>query len=77
MPPLRLSDNELDAIMAAARPIAPDRRDAFVQEVANSLARCGELGPGVVHRVVAQAQRQHFDPPDLAVGTRGRTSKYR
>jgi hypothetical protein len=66
MPPIRLSDSELDAVMAAARPIAIDRRDAFLQQVASSLQRCGELGPGVVYRVVSEAQRAFFDPPDLS-----------
>jgi hypothetical protein len=75
--PLALSDSELEAIMTAARPIAPDRRDAFVQEVANLLALCVEVGPGTVHRAIAMAQRAHFSPPDLSVGTAGRTSKYR
>jgi hypothetical protein len=38
MPPLRLSDSELDAIMDAARPIAAERRDAFLHAVAQALA---------------------------------------
>jgi hypothetical protein len=64
MPPLKLSDQELDAIFAAARPLAQDRRDGFLQEVATALANePGPIGPGTVHRVVAQAQRNHFDPP--------------
>jgi hypothetical protein len=74
MPPLALSDSELDAIMAAARPIARDRRDAFLQQVAELLRDCSELGPGAVHRAIAQAQRAHFDPP---VDTSGRWAKYR
>jgi hypothetical protein len=28
MPPIKLTDSELDAVMSAARPIAPERRDA-------------------------------------------------
>ena len=75
--PLRLSDDELDAVMAAARPLAVERRNAFLQDVATALASCAELGPGVVHRVCAQVQREFFDPPDLSVGTAGRVSKYR
>jgi hypothetical protein len=77
MPPLRLTDAELDAVMTAAQPIAPDRRDAFVQEVANLLASCVEVGPGTVHRAIALAQREFFNPPDLSVGVAGRSSKYR
>jgi hypothetical protein len=77
MPPLRLSDSDLDMIMHACRPISPERRDGFLQAVASELERCGEIGPGSVHRAIAMAQRAHFDPPDLSVGTAGRSSKYR
>jgi hypothetical protein len=65
MPPLRLSDSELDAVLAAARPLDVRMRDAFLQRVASELGRCGEIGPGVVYRVTAQVQREFFDPPDL------------
>jgi hypothetical protein len=62
---VRLSDAELDTVMAAARPIVHHQRDRFLQAVADELARCGQVGPGVVHRVCATLQRQFFDPPDL------------
>jgi predicted transcriptional regulator len=56
----------MSAILAAAQPIAIDRRDAFLQAVAAALAsHPGELGDGAVHRVVAQVQRQFFSPPDV------------
>jgi hypothetical protein len=77
MPPIRLSDDELSAVMAAARPLDVRVRDAFLQQVANELPRCDEVGPGVVHRICAAAQRQFFDAPDLSVGAAGRSSKYR
>ena len=77
MPPIRLSDSELDAVMAAARPIAVERRDAFLQQVADALQRCGEIGPGVVYRIVSETQRAFFDPPDLSAHAPGRGSKYR
>jgi hypothetical protein len=65
MPPIRLTDEELDAVFAAARPLAVNRRDVFLQAVAASLRRCEVIGPGVVHRICAEVQREHFDPPDL------------
>jgi len=57
------------------KPIAVDRRDAFLQQVVSTLASCGELGPGSVYRVCAEVQREFFDPPDLSRSTG--SSKYR
>jgi hypothetical protein len=70
MPPIKLSDAELTAVLAAAGPLAVDRRDSFLQQVAASLGACTDIGPGTVHRAIAEAQRQFFDPPNLEhVGT--------
>jgi hypothetical protein len=49
--------------MAAVRPLAVADRDAFLQEVATRLAALSERGDGIVHRVVAEVQKRHFDPP--------------
>jgi hypothetical protein len=69
MPPLALSDAELDAIMTACLPIPVERRDAFVHAVAEALANGGEtVGPGSVHRAIVATQRRLFDPPDLGSG---------
>jgi hypothetical protein len=65
MPPLALSDSELAAIMNAAKPIPPERRDGFLLAVASELKRCGEIGPGSVGRAIRAVQRQYFDPPNL------------
>jgi hypothetical protein len=74
MSPLKLTDDELDAVLAAARPLDVGDRDAFLQAVAAALQGAGEIGPGVVHRVCAELQRRFWDPPDLhAAGA----SKYR
>jgi hypothetical protein len=66
--PIRLSDSELDAVMAAARPLDVGDRDAFLQSVAAALANCTEIGPGAVYRIVAETQHRFFDPPDLSCG---------
>jgi hypothetical protein len=71
MKPIRLTDDELSAVMSAARPLAVEMRDPFLQDVA-SLLRGREVGPGTVHRAIEQAQRAHFDPPDLGSGSRSR-----
>jgi hypothetical protein len=61
--PIALSDSELDIIFNAARPLAVQKRDAFLQDVAKHLAALPVRGDGIVHRVVAEVQREHFDPP--------------
>jgi hypothetical protein len=74
MPPIiRLSDAELDAVFLAARPLAVRDRDDFLQEVANALAGCSEIGPGTVAKACRAAQRKFFDPPELS----HEVSKYR
>ena len=79
MTPLCLTDDELNAVFVAARPIAVDRRDAFLQQVADELRRCnGNHGPGDVHRAVRVAQKAHFDPPlATEVGRPSGLGKYR
>ena len=63
--PIRLTDDEMSHVFDAARPIAVNRRDDFLQAVAASLRRCEVIGPGVVHRICVEVQREHFDPPAL------------
>jgi hypothetical protein len=43
MPIVRLTDDELDAIMSAARPLEASRRDAFLQHVASSRSTAANL----------------------------------
>jgi hypothetical protein len=54
------SDAELDQIMAAARPLPPARRPAFVNAVAAALEG-SEVGEGAIHRVVIGLQRQFLN----------------
>jgi hypothetical protein len=61
--PIALSDSELDIVFAAARPLAVNDRGPFLQEVAECLAALPHLGDGVVHRMCAAVQREHWDPP--------------
>jgi hypothetical protein len=70
MPPLRLTDAELTAILNACRPLRPRDRDQFLKDIAAELASLPMLGDGAVHRAIVSVQRRHFDPPDLrtAVG---------
>jgi hypothetical protein len=74
MSPLKLSDSELDAVMRAARPIDAADRDSFLRAVAHALSG-QEIGPGTVHRVVAELQQRFLKSPELDLGTR--QGKYR
>jgi hypothetical protein len=67
MTPLRLTDSEMDIVLAAARPLAVQDRDPFLQEVAARLSSLPHLGDGLVHRVCAEVQRAFWDPPILDV----------
>src|SRR6476619_5420280 len=60
--PLRLTDDQLAAVLRAAEPLAIGDRGAFLQDVAAAL-QGQELGDGAVYRTVAQVQRQYYDPP--------------
>jgi hypothetical protein len=45
MPPISLSDDEMAAVLAAAQPLARERRDAFLRAVAADLVRVRNGGP--------------------------------
>jgi hypothetical protein len=59
-----LTDDQQRAVLAAMRPLAPRDRDAFLADVTAALAG-RMLGDGLVHRIVAEAQRRHLVPPNL------------
>jgi hypothetical protein len=73
--PIALTDEQLDAVMRAAQPIAPVNRSAFLQAVASAL-RDREIGDGAVYLAICQAQRQLWRPPVLERAGGG-TSKWR
>jgi hypothetical protein len=55
--PLALSDDEYSAVQAAAAPIHPLQRDAFLKALAVELERHPVIGPGLVHRCAADLQK--------------------
>jgi hypothetical protein len=71
MRPIPLSDAEMDAVIHACAPIAPDRRGGFLQALAAEL-RDKPIDPGSVHRAIVAVQRAYFDPP-LATEPSGRS----
>jgi hypothetical protein len=73
--PIHLSDSELAAVMNAARPLPPQDRDRFLQDIANELAGLPMLGDGAVYRAITTVQRRHFDPPSLGAEPRLRVDR--
>ncbi|KRQ97567.1 hypothetical protein [Bradyrhizobium valentinum] len=67
---ISLSDDEMSAVIDAARPIPSRDRSDFVREVVAELAKYPEIGPGIIGRVVAKIQRAHLNPPSLRVEPR-------
>jgi hypothetical protein len=55
--PLSLNDDEYAAVEAAAAPIHPLQRNAFLKALAVELERHPVVGPGLVHRVAAELQK--------------------
>jgi hypothetical protein len=60
--PIAFSDEQLDAIMHAAQPLAPADRKRFI-EVVTAALQGRELGDGAVYLAIRKAQRQFFAPP--------------
>jgi hypothetical protein len=63
MPPIALTDAQLDAVFRACAPLQPDARTAFLLDLAAALQGQGNLGDGTVFRLIREVQRRHFDPP--------------
>jgi hypothetical protein len=55
--PLALNDDEFAAIQAAAAPIHPLQRGAFLEALAKALEEHAVIGPGLVHRCAAALQK--------------------
>jgi hypothetical protein len=62
--PLRLTDDQLTAVLRAATPLATGDRDAFLRDVAAAL-QGREVGDGEVYRTIARVQQRYYDPPIL------------
>jgi hypothetical protein len=64
MPPLALSDEQLDALARIAAPLSPRDRTSFLADVAREL-KGREVGPGLLHRVAVECQRRYWSPPAI------------
>jgi hypothetical protein len=69
--PIHLSDSQLEQILRAAAPLAPNDRSLFLADVAAAL-RKQALGDGVVFRVIREVQERYFRPPELSPGGSGK-----
>ena len=67
--PLRLSGEQMNALLAASYPLPTNRRGPFLAACARELARLPMIGDGDVQRVVMAVQKRYFDPPQF--GTDG------
>jgi hypothetical protein len=45
------------------RPLRPDDRCLFIEELAGKLAGLGPIGDGSLHLTIREIQRQYFGPP--------------
>jgi hypothetical protein len=59
---ISLTDAELEAIEAAARPLPPEASGLFLEQVARAVAG-RQIGPGQLHRIIAELQPLFFEPP--------------
>ena len=60
--PADLSEDQIQAILSATRPLPIADRDAFLDDVADALDGV-ELGDGAVYRTIKDVQRRYWDPP--------------
>jgi hypothetical protein len=66
--PISLTDYQLDAILAAAAPLQPYDRSAFLAAIAHYFTGRAEIGE--LHRAISELQRIYFQPPTLLAVTR-------
>jgi hypothetical protein len=68
LPPLALTDSQLDAIHRSAWPLAPRDHSPFLEAVTQALQQKRTIGDGVVYRVAMQTQRLFWTRPVEHVG---------
>ena len=56
---LRLPARELDLLMQAVKPVAEPDRDALLKDIAAELGQHEVIGPGLLHRIISEAQRRY------------------
>ena len=56
---LRLPAHDFDRLMQAAKPAAEADRDAMLKDIVAEFGRHEVLGPGLLHRIISDAQRRY------------------
>ena len=56
---LRLPEHDFYRLMETAKPLAALDRDAFFKDVAVELGQHEVVGPGLLHRIISEAQRRY------------------
>jgi hypothetical protein len=72
---VQLSDSQLDQILRAAAPLAPNDRSALLADVAAAL-HGQALGDGAVFRIICEIQERYFRPPEFAPGRSGKYGRW-
>ena len=62
--PLSLNDAEFAAVQAAAAPIHPRQRDAFLKALAEELERHPVVDPDLMHRLAGELRRRYVISPE-------------
>jgi hypothetical protein len=57
-----MTDDELDAVMAATRTVPREKRAAFLQAIGYALETSADVGHGVVARAIAATKRDTLGP---------------
>jgi len=52
MQPIALTDDQLNAVLAAAHPLEHHAREAFLREIAQLIQEQPTLGDGLLHRLI-------------------------
>jgi len=68
--PIRLTDRQLDVVIAAAEPLPVADREIFLRDIAAALRGHPEIGNGVLHRAIAEVQRRYWRPEPEGVPSR-------
>jgi hypothetical protein len=65
---LRLTDDDFQRLMQAAKPLPVSDRDRFFNDIAAELGHHEVVGPGLLHRIVTEVQRRYITTRERTPG---------